>query len=96
MEQAQIRSAQHASERNSTTFIQSNETDELLSQTVSARQRGAPDDLRVVCWPPGQTLPNVKGYLYDEQWRAKPTVYVIDVGLDPTSTVSICSHLYSS
>lgn len=91
-EQANIRLAQDISEPTLMNLSQSNMTDGLLYHSYSARQRSAPDDLRVVCWPPGQTLPNVRGYLYDEQWREKPTVYIIDNGLDSTSTVSVSSH----
>jgi len=54
------------------------------------RQRNAPEHLRVVSWPPGKKLANLGGYLYDIDWRIKPTVYIIDSGLDSTSTVSFC------
>ena len=55
---------------------------------VYARQRDAPDDLRVVSWPPGKILADVKGYFYSVEWARKPTVYVIDGGLDTQNVVS--------
>lgn len=58
-----------------------------------ARQRNAPEHLEVVSWAPGKKLANLRDYLYGVDWRVKPTVYIIDSGVDLMSTVSICRLL---
>ena len=46
----------------------------------------APDDLRVVSWPPG-TLSPPPYYAYDDMVVQNPVIYVIDKGFDGSSDV---------
>ena len=68
---------------------QYNNSGGLPMLSVHPRQRGAPDDLRVVSWPQGKNFADVKGYKYDGDWRRAPTVYIIDTGVDTTSRVRL-------
>ena len=48
----------------------------------------APDDLRVVSWPPG-TSSAPPYYAYDDDAVKTPIIYIIDTGFDGSSNVRI-------
>ncbi|KAL8879296.1 MAG: hypothetical protein Q9198_003064 [Flavoplaca austrocitrina] len=84
-EPAEIQLAPNGSEFDLANSLKSNSADSMQQGKIQARQLGAPEDLKVVSWAPHQALANLGGYVYDDQWRIKPIVYIIDSGVDTTS-----------
>lgn len=90
-EQAEIHLARNGSELDMLNVSDSGMKDGPEPKEYKAHQRSPPEDLKVVSWAPGQILANLRYYVYDTQWRAKPVIYIIDSGLDTTGPVSINS-----
>lgn len=53
-----------------------------------AYQKDAPDDLKVVSWPPSKQAKDLKYYAYDRGGGRSVLLYVIEEGIDPQSSVS--------
>ncbi|KAI4274788.1 MAG: hypothetical protein L6R38_006043, partial [Xanthoria sp. 2 TBL-2021] len=97
-EQAEIHLARNGSELDMLNVSDSGMKDGPEPKEYKAHQRSPPEDLKVVSWAPGQILANLRYYVYDTQWRAKPVIYIIDSGLDTTGPdfrLGIDKWLYS-
>ncbi len=51
-------------------------------------QHGAACGLEIISWPPKETLPQPRRYVYANDGHNEPTIYIIHTGLDPTSPVT--------
>ena len=73
----------------------SNLTGNSPSDDNVERQTDAPDDLKVVSWNEGQSLEDMEYFAYKSNLIFRPTIYVIDTGLETSNLVSTFTYLPS-
>ena len=74
-----------------------NNSADLDSSTLNnyVPQFDAPEDLRVVSWPPWKSLAKLRSYLYNNDFPFAPMTYVIDIGVDTRVDVSGDRHCHT-